>query len=491
MPPHHTMARTFFFVLVPLFLGISALIPDQDCPVGFCDQVTECATTEKALSEGDCPEETYFVEDGGICGCCPACLRFLVVHSARRAELIRRYSKMVSGPEKAFRVLAFHETKLVVTEQRQFRRKYGKAPPSQPSIRAWPTNTQIPRNRLDLEKHSPSPPKEDRNAGEHCIVKRKKALKQIHDAIEAGKDIPRWLHVPDCRVRKEDGTYKGYYAPYQCQGDLNTGRCYCVDPLTGIKIFGYQFEKEVEKTKEMNCACSLKRNELAKKKEYSTLRCELNGNYKSLQCEKDICFCVNGTTIEFIGPFLPKSLMTLLPCYDPEEFPDEMYYPLYSCGYHYNLFQERDEEHAAHGSIAKAVDFPSCDVDGTYAPVQCEIEESSCECSGKDGKSIGYRSEDTVERNCYCARDLQFFGELGEVISLDCKNNGDYNEIQTIGSEDRGTTFCVDYLGFRNFWDFPIKFKCCLNCAQLECNLDELGLNNNSQLPENCDDRKE
>jgi hypothetical protein len=47
------------------------------------------------------------------------------------------YGKMASGPEKAFSVLAFHETKSVVTVQRQFRRKYATSPPSQPSIRAW------------------------------------------------------------------------------------------------------------------------------------------------------------------------------------------------------------------------------------------------------------------------------------------------------------------------------------------------------------------
>ncbi|KAG8227304.1 hypothetical protein J437_LFUL004853 [Ladona fulva] len=44
---------------------------------------------------------------------------------------------MANGAEKAFCVLAFHETKSVVTVQRQFRGKYGKTPPSKPAIRAW------------------------------------------------------------------------------------------------------------------------------------------------------------------------------------------------------------------------------------------------------------------------------------------------------------------------------------------------------------------
>jgi hypothetical protein len=42
---------------------------------------------------------------------------------------------MASGPQKAFCVSAY--MKSVVTVQRQFRRKYGRSPPSQASIRAW------------------------------------------------------------------------------------------------------------------------------------------------------------------------------------------------------------------------------------------------------------------------------------------------------------------------------------------------------------------
>jgi hypothetical protein len=54
-----------------------------------------------------------------------------------RQSYIRQYGKMASRPEKAFSALSFHETKSVVTVERQFGRKYGKSPPSQPSIRAW------------------------------------------------------------------------------------------------------------------------------------------------------------------------------------------------------------------------------------------------------------------------------------------------------------------------------------------------------------------
>jgi hypothetical protein len=46
-----------------------------------------------------------------------------------RQSYSRQYGKMASGPEKAFCVLAFHETKPVVTVQRQFRRKYAESPP--------------------------------------------------------------------------------------------------------------------------------------------------------------------------------------------------------------------------------------------------------------------------------------------------------------------------------------------------------------------------
>ena len=50
---------------------------------------------------------------------------------------MRQYGKMTSGPEKAFYVLAFLETKSFARVQRQFRRNYGKIPPSKPPVRAW------------------------------------------------------------------------------------------------------------------------------------------------------------------------------------------------------------------------------------------------------------------------------------------------------------------------------------------------------------------
>ncbi|KAG8227776.1 hypothetical protein J437_LFUL006410 [Ladona fulva] len=44
---------------------------------------------------------------------------------------------MATGAEKVFYVLAFHETKSIVTVQQQFRGKYRKTPQSKPAIRAW------------------------------------------------------------------------------------------------------------------------------------------------------------------------------------------------------------------------------------------------------------------------------------------------------------------------------------------------------------------
>jgi hypothetical protein len=45
-----------------------------------------------------------------------------------RQSYIRQYGKVASGPEKAFCVLALHETKSVVTVQRQFRTSTGRVP---------------------------------------------------------------------------------------------------------------------------------------------------------------------------------------------------------------------------------------------------------------------------------------------------------------------------------------------------------------------------
>jgi len=50
------------------------------------------------------------------------------VLSAARPSYILQYGKMASTPELASCVIAFHETKSVVTVQRQFRERYWKIP---------------------------------------------------------------------------------------------------------------------------------------------------------------------------------------------------------------------------------------------------------------------------------------------------------------------------------------------------------------------------
>ena len=47
-----------------------------------------------------------------------------------RHSYVRKYGKMATGPEKAFCVLAFHETKSFVTAQGKFIQKYRKIPSS-------------------------------------------------------------------------------------------------------------------------------------------------------------------------------------------------------------------------------------------------------------------------------------------------------------------------------------------------------------------------
>ncbi|CAG0895421.1 unnamed protein product [Darwinula stevensoni] len=322
------MARTFFFVLGSLLLGIFALIPDQDCPVGFCDRVSDCA-----LFEGDCPNNnlTFSVENGGICGCCRACVRFIGPNEACSIEGQRSRLGM-DGVVDSGQCLPGYECK--------------------DDICAEPNSQQVP-----------------------CLVKAWNALLKAN----ANPNIRTWLHIPKCEVRRKEETgeettmFEGFYSHIQCQGG-KSGRCYCANPIDGTKLFGYEFQLDVEEKKDMNCACTLEWFERRQRLEHVTLRSELNGNYKSLQCDKDICFCVNGTTTEFIGPFLPKSLWTMLPCYDPEEFPDEMYYPFNSCGHHYNLYRIYADELEAHGTIVSYVNYPDCDPDGTYAPAQVDVD---------------------------------------------------------------------------------------------------------------------
>ena len=62
-------------------------------------------------------------------------------------------------------------------------------------------------------------------------------------------------------------------------------------------------------------ACSRKVHELrAAGREDVILHCLPNGNYDSLQCDRQVCFCVNSTTGQPYGATVARNMWKGLPC---------------------------------------------------------------------------------------------------------------------------------------------------------------------------------
>ena len=60
--------------------------------------------------------------------------------------------------------------------------------------------------------------------------------------------------------------------------------------------------------------CSRRAWELGLVDEDITLVCEPNGNYRQLQCQSDLCYCLNSQTGKIEGVVVPESMWTALPC---------------------------------------------------------------------------------------------------------------------------------------------------------------------------------
>ena len=64
-----------------------------------------------------------------------------------------------------------------------------------------------------------------------------------------------------------------------------------------------------------SAACSRKVHQLkAAGRSDVTLHCLPNGNYDPLQCDQEVCFCVNSTTAEPYGATVSRDMWKGLPC---------------------------------------------------------------------------------------------------------------------------------------------------------------------------------
>lgn len=93
--------------------------------------------------------------------------------------------------------------------------------------------------------------------------------------------------------------------------------------------------------------------------------------------------------------------------------------------------------------------LPRCEVDGTYAAAQCKGDRSSgrCFCYSMNGQRIfGWdwwqNVDDPNEMTCECSRRRYALETLDRRVNvtLHCKSNGDFEELQC----DSGLCWCAD-----------------------------------------------
>jgi hypothetical protein len=233
----------------------------------------------------------------------------------------------------------------------------------------------------------------------------------------------------------------GDYGAKQCK---NGTLCHCVDKK-GNRIFGTSIYSD---SKNMDCLCSRQFDEVNRHLsdlEFSIdpvfyQRCKANGNYEPFQTNGNMTYCVNVTSGELHDRPVHKRDSDQLPC-------NKYRYPYNSeCMTNYTRVMkeiENLENLEGENQIVVGYDVPKCDIDGTFAAVQCM--NSHCYCVNKKGEK--YRGTQ-VDRNepffasrqrCNCVRELELIRDISgkhrdkvtELFSdYKCDKNGNYLPLQ-------------------------------------------------------------
>lgn len=244
---------------------------------------------------------------------------------------------------------------------------------------------------------------------------------------------------------KPDCDQFGEFIPKRCK---NGTICQCVNE-EGTEIFGLAPYNEA---KEMNCLCArqfhLVNSKLAalgskQLAPINFMRCKANGNFEPYQTHLHYAYCVheaNGTMWD--RPVVLKSQKDL-PCFEKSS-----YHFKTPCIREYNeAVKNRTEKEKSYRVVG--YDLPNCDLDGSYAPVQCRNDK--CFCVDSSGKKLKGPQNKVLEvsRNdfaftrdmldCPCARQLEVIRSIktrhrNKVTDLfgryQCDKNGNYLPIQ-------------------------------------------------------------
>lgn len=243
----------------------------------------------------------------------------------------------------------------------------------------------------------------------------------------------------------------GDFEPVQCK----KGRiCYCVDK-NGNRIFGMAPYWQRD---QIHCNCSIEYEKFKDRLEDVTyfLRCKANGNYDDFQCTDDTCYCIDGKEVA------PKdSIVAGLKCFVEGEHDPEFSTPCFKL---LKSIKQKIQNYSINYDSVIGYDLPECDVDGSFAPVQCKKDK--CFCVTKEGHPIKRdpfigesitveipRDFEGRKNSCRCLREKELLAKSENSDQVDehfkkykCDKYGNYERMQCIDS----MCYCVNEMGFQN-----------------------------------------
>ncbi|KAG8179336.1 hypothetical protein JTE90_011600 [Oedothorax gibbosus] len=289
-------------------------------------------------------------------------------------------------------------------------------------------------DHCDVESLSEIPTKEC-GPGLICDKKQSKCVYANTECMKDQKkyDELEYSKLPFGKTRPECDDF-GYYKPVVCINDV---LCYCVNKQ-GKRIFGTDVASKKDM---MHCNCSRDFDEFPRSKSVDNfLRCLPNGNYGKLQCTGKWCYCMQDVS-QGAG-YIAKANTTLesLQCYDETLHND--YDPMLrsKCLQKRYKLQQEIKKYEDQTVTVIGVDLPECELDGSYAPVQCKNDR--CYCVKKNGDKFGFSvsRKEAKGMNCRCVRGNELLrGEKNKNKNMklfekfQCLLNGNYKSTQNIG----------------------------------------------------------
>ncbi|GIX80289.1 nidogen-2 [Caerostris darwini] len=336
----------------------------------FCKEQDECP-------EFDCGNGTL-IRNGTTCGCCDICIESLSEGEPCEAALFAIIPRQACGPGLAC---------------------------DKATKKCAPANTQ-------------------------CVKDRANFYNQL-----LFEEFPNQKSAPVCDEQ-------GFYKSLVCQSDIV---CYCVDK-DGNRIFGTEVAPDIvgeggspdPEKMEAYCNCSRDFVEFPKEApDGNFLRCLPNGHYDPLQCSENWCYCMEDANPDTVDEARFNTSLRDLKCYD------EDVHGHIDPTFRTRCWKERIglkrvvRKHEMQGIALIGLDLPRCDLDGSYAPLQCN--KDSCYCVNKEGEEFGgYRvprnSKEAKDMDCRCARDKDLISHVTKKTEnmkrflerYSCSKNGNY-----------------------------------------------------------------